>query len=115
MNVFKTLQKYLRVTVNKTEQPIEAPPTTHEVFYKNQFNNSYKTDDRIMKDLIYNNVKCTNEKLELIIYYASSATGSLILKTTNHRLPLLCNGPTSYTNANVILTSVGVNLVRMWG
>ena len=85
----KTLQKYLRVTASKSEQPVEAPPTTHEVFYKNQFNNSYKIDERIMKDLIYNNVKCTNEneKLKLIIYYSSSATASLISKNNQSPPP----------------------------
>ena len=43
----ETLQKYLRVTANKTEQPVEAPPTIHEI----QFNSSYKADERKIFDL----------------------------------------------------------------
>ena len=85
----KTLQKYLRVTANKTAQPPETPPTTHEVFYKNQFNSSYKTDERILKDLVYNNVRCTNEneKLKLTIYYARSTTASLLSKNNQSPPP----------------------------
>ena len=39
---------------------VEAPLTTHEFFYKSQFHIAYKTDERIMIDLVYNNVNCTN-------------------------------------------------------
>ena len=48
----KTLQKYLRITTNQTEQTDEVPPTIREVSCKKKRKSSYKTDGRIMKGLV---------------------------------------------------------------
>ena len=49
---------------------------TIEVYYKNQFNSSYKTDEKVMNDIIGKNVKCVNDndRLKLVIYYKSMTT-----------------------------------------
>ena len=43
----------------------------HKIYYCSQFGNRYKTDERIMKNIVFNNIKCINprDKVELIIYY----------------------------------------------
>ena len=52
----------------------------HHVFYKNQYNDSYKIDERVMRQIVYNNVRCVNpkERLKLIIYYKSQTVTSLV-------------------------------------
>ena len=64
-------KKQLPPTPNNSDNPDEDGPQIHKVYYKNQFSSAYKTDERIMQDIIKNNVKCTNvdEKLKLVTYY----------------------------------------------
>ena len=60
---------------------------THKVYFRNQFSRAYKTDERILQDMIRNNVKCVNEKdkLKLIIYYKSATTKGLLMR--NNQAP----------------------------
>ena len=60
---------------------------THKVYFKNQFSRAYKTDERILQDMISNNVKCVKErdKLKLIIYYKSATTKALLMR--NNQAP----------------------------
>ena len=55
---------------------------THTIFYKNQYTNNYKMDERVLKSIVRNNVKCTkeNEKLRILIYYKNLKTTNLIMK-----------------------------------
>ena len=80
-------QKYL---MNLTA-PISFPPNTtdHVVYYQNQFSKNYKVDERVMKDLVNTNVKCTDHRdnLKLVIYYKPSRVSALITK--NNQSPPL--------------------------
>ena len=60
----------------------ESEEDTQRIYYRNQYSNAYKTDERILKQIIRNNVQCINpnHKLKLIIYYKSSLTTSLVMK-----------------------------------
>ena len=60
---------------------------THGLYYRNQFWPYYKTDERIIKQIVHNNVNCVHpgHKFKLTIYYESAATSSLIM--TNYQFP----------------------------
>ena len=52
------------------------------VYYENQTHINYKIEERVIKDIIYNNVKCVNpnNRLDLIIYYRNNKTSNLVMK-----------------------------------
>ena len=52
--------------LNKYMEKISSPPQESqpegnviEVYYKNQFSSAYKTDEKVMNNIIDQNVKCT--------------------------------------------------------
>ena len=59
------------------------------LYYKNQLSSIYKTDERIIREIIKNNTKCikSNDNLKLIIYYKSNLTFNLL--TQNNQSPKL--------------------------
>ena len=61
---------------NPTNATNTKEPTVHKIFNQNQFSNSYKTDERIIKNIIANNVQCSNKSdtLKFIPYYRSTVT-----------------------------------------
>lgn len=77
------LRKYLS-KLNNDDNRIDNIDKTHKLFYKNQYTPAYKTDERILKKIVSENVKCTkpNEKLNLIIYYKNQKTRNLIMKNS---------------------------------
>ena len=89
----KILNKYIDNLPNRqaeTSQPPPEPPDggsnhTHDIYYKNQFSNAYKTDERVMKNIVHSNVKCKNpnDSLKLIIYYKSATVKSLASRNNN--------------------------------
>ena len=56
-----------------------------KLFIKNHMSSDYKIEERIIKDIIYKNVKPTDpeQKLRLVIYYKSKKTSQLLI--TNRR------------------------------
>ena len=62
--------------------------TKHKIFYQNQFSESYKTDERVISNIISNNVECSNkiDTLQFIPYYRSNTITKLITK--NNQGPL---------------------------
>ena len=82
------LSKYLN-TVSQTKSHEQT--VSHHVYYRNQFSNAYKTDERVLKHIIRSNTEYKNpqEKLKLIIYYKNPTTTSLIMKNKigMHELP----------------------------
>ena len=74
-----------------TQDPTNATnttePTVHKIFFQNQFSHSYKTDERIIKNIIANNVQCSNKSdtLKFIPYYRSNTITKLI--TGNNQGP----------------------------
>ena len=59
-----------------------APPNTHNIYYQIQFSNSYKTDERIIKQIVKDKIKCVKESdlLKITIYYKSHTINNLISK-----------------------------------
>ena len=48
------VQNYLNKKCTVSSKNI-APPNTHNIYYQNQFSNSYKTDKRIIKQIVKDN------------------------------------------------------------
>ena len=53
-----------------------------KVFYKNQYHNNYKEDEKAIRKILEDNVRVTadNVKLNLIIYYSNKKSVNLIMK-----------------------------------
>ena len=72
----------------------EDPEKTSKIllYYKNIMSTEYKTDERIIKDIVQHHVKPTNEEdcISLIIYYNTKKTSQLLIKnnTTKKKTPL---------------------------
>ena len=52
------------------------------IYYHNQMHTNYKLDERVLKEIVYNNTNCINpnDKLNLVIYYKNKTTSNLIIK-----------------------------------
>ena len=82
---------YVHLTQSNNPQHTDE---THKIFYKNPFYNSYKIDERIIKNIVHNsfNFINTDEKLELIICYNSFLTSNLICKNDKCPNPHISGG-----------------------
>ena len=73
-----------KITWIKThcQQQKYRPANTHNIYYQNQFSNSYKTDERIIKQIVKDNTKCVNESdlLKITIYCKTHTINNLISK-----------------------------------
>jgi hypothetical protein len=55
--------------------------TTHSLFYRNYMNSQYQKDEKVLRDLIRDNVTMKgNNRLKLVIYYKSRKTRDLVMK-----------------------------------
>jgi len=67
----------------RSNDPVQ-PDTSNslKIYYNNQMNDQYKKDEKIMRDIIANNIKANNpnDKIQLVIYYNSSKTRNLIMR-----------------------------------
>ena len=61
---------------------LEKQKTKQDIYYMNQMNTDYKVDEKVLKKIIQDNVKCKDEntKLNLIIYYKNTKTKSMIMR-----------------------------------
>ena len=59
-----------------------TPTETVRLFYKNQMNSAYKVDEKVLKKIINDNVKCKgeNSKLQFVIYYNNMKTKNMVMK-----------------------------------
>ena len=59
-----------------------------KIYYKAQMHKNYKTDERILKEIIARNVKCVekNTSLKTIIYYNSPKTSNSIIKNNSRTI-----------------------------
>ena len=75
------LKKYVQ---QKQSQPQETPNQTHDLFYRNQMTSSYKIDEKVLKNIIKQNIKCTNENesIKLNIYYKNGKVSNLVMKNS---------------------------------
>ena len=71
----------------KPPEPPPPKPTTYKLYYRNQYCPNYKMDDRFLKQIINNNIICTqpHETKQLVPYYKSNTITSLIIK--NNQCP----------------------------
>ena len=76
------IKKFL-TNKQREESNNEQLHTTYlDLYYKSQYHENYKTDERIMREIINTNIKSTKsgEKVRLIIYYKSKKTSNLVIK-----------------------------------
>lgn len=78
-NCIEVFQKH-KLPNNGTKSP--STKNTVAIFYKNQMNQQYKKDEKVLKDIIKNNVKMvnTNDELKINVYYSNLKTKHLIMK-----------------------------------
>ena len=68
-----------------TQQTTDSPPDkSHVIFYKNYMNSQYKTDEKILKDILKKNIKCNrdDEHIQVNIYYQNRKTRQLVMKNS---------------------------------
>ena len=55
-----------------------------KLFYRNQMNYNYKSDEKVLKTLIHGNILPTdpNKKIKLIIYYNKFKTSNLVIRNS---------------------------------
>ena len=72
--------------VNKKQQNMQNEEgklkTSIPIFYNNQMHANYRTEERVLRDIIDNNTKCTDshQKLNVIFYYKNTKTSNLVMK-----------------------------------
>lgn len=66
------------------ENPPEQQTSCITLYYKNTMSSAYKEDEKAVKKIIHNNVSPinTDTKLQVIIYYKTRKTASLIMKNS---------------------------------
>ena len=70
----------IRRQLEQTHKEKPTSETTHHVYYRNYMSDAYKTDERVLKDMIRRNIRCEEgEHLELHIYYTTKKTRNLIM------------------------------------
>jgi hypothetical protein len=59
---------------------------SNKVYYGNQMSRAYRTDERVLQEIIHRNVRCTSQddSLKLIVYYKNKKVNQLVM----------CNNPT---------------------
>ena len=75
-----------------TQDPTNTTePTVHKIFYQNRFSHSYKTDERIIKNIRANYEQCSNKSdiLKFISYYRSNTSPNSSLEITRALPPHL--------------------------
>lgn len=82
----QSITKFHKKIKDKSNQ--EPPRTKIKIYYENQMNEQYKKDEKIMKNIITQNVKTNNdEDLEFIIYYKNTKTRNLLMQNNLAKLP----------------------------
>ena len=94
--VDRLVEKFVQGKLNKCisiEQKVNIP-----IYYHAQMHKNYKTDEKILKDIIAINTKCSNpdEKLNVVIYYKNRRTSNLIMRNN------LTSDPSPLCQTNVV-------------
>ena len=81
------LKKYVQ---QKQSQPQETSNQTHDLFYRNQMTSRFKIDEKVLKNIIKQNIKCTNENesIKLNIYYKNRKVSNLVMKNSPNTIKL---------------------------
>ena len=80
-DVSQTIKRYLDKWYNRQDTPKEDN-TSIQLYYRGYMSTDYRTEEKVMKDIIYKNVKPTNEdtRITLTIYYKTRKTSQLLLR-----------------------------------
>ena len=83
----KTIKNFMNKIHPITQTNNSNPGEKFSVFYKNQMNSAYKIDEKVLKKIINDNVKCKkeNSELQLVIYYNNMKTKNLVMKNNLSR------------------------------
>ena len=78
----KQLSKQQQQQQTQTETSPSQEGNVHTLYYKNYMSTEYKTDEKILKQIIKKNVRCTNDndRVQLRIYYQSQKTRQLVMR-----------------------------------
>ena len=59
------------------------------IYYNNQMHKNYRIEERVLKDLICTNIKCTNpnQRVNVVFYYKNRKTANLIMKNNLNANP----------------------------
>ena len=81
-NVDKEISAFL--TRNLSNIQHQETPNNINIFYKNQMHNNHKTDEKVIKRIMQQNVKCTDtsNNLKLIVYYKNKKVSNSIMKNS---------------------------------
>ena len=78
-DVDKEIKFLLDIHMNK--QTKQSNSTVSHLYYRNYMSSQYKTDEKVLKDIISKNVKGTGDNvLKLHIYYQNMKTRNLVMK-----------------------------------
>ena len=81
---------------------LKRKKTQINVYYRSQMNSSYDLEERVIRDIITSHVECTDpdKRLNLVIYYNTAKTASLILQNNMYtkKLRQKQNGHLQRTN-----------------
>ena len=72
---------------NQRQEDNKSSKNNIKLYYRSYMSSSYKTDERVIKDIVYNNVKPTNpdQEIQLVIYYKNTKTSHLLIKNNPGR------------------------------
>ena len=78
------IDKYIKKFLDQKQSqvPEKSDKEIIPIYYENQYHANYKKEERVIKDLVYSNIKSTDEKtkLDLRIYYKNPRTCNLVMK-----------------------------------
>lgn len=83
----KTIKNFMNKIHPIAQTNNSNPGEKFSVFYKNQMNSAYKIDEKVLKKIINDNVKCKkeNSELQLVIYYNNMKTKNLVMNNNLSR------------------------------
>ena len=76
----QTLNKFLQLKFKN--DTTDSNKNSIKIFYNNQMHNNYKIEERVIKEILCNNVQCNSpeDKLNIIFYYKNKRTCNLVMK-----------------------------------
>ena len=85
----KTIDKVIKGFMDKVsiKEVKNTDNSKIDVYYQNQMNTEYKTDEKVLKKILRDNVisKKENDKLNVIMYYSNTKSKSLVMKNNLYR------------------------------
>ena len=85
--IHKQLNKHHGETETKDKQRLETESKTnkvHHLYYRNEMNSQYRTDEKILRNILTKNIRCKNgnERVQLNIFYQNRKTHQLVMKNS---------------------------------